>query len=78
MKFVTKPIVVEAEQWFAGKNLRGIFPPTAFDYGPYVMSSYNTPIFLKDGDWVIAEPDGVHFHACSPEVFEANYEKVEP
>ena len=77
MKFVKRPLVVEAEQWFEGNAMPGVFPPTPFDYGPYVMSSYGTPVFLKDGDWVIAEPDGVHFHVCPPHVFEANYEKVE-
>lgn len=32
---------------------------------------------IVDGDWVIPEPDGIHFYPCKPDIFEKTYEPVE-
>ena len=31
-------------------------------------------VTLADGDWVIPEPDGIHFYPCKPEIFQKTYE----
>ena len=28
------------------------------------------------GDWIIPEPDGIHFYPCKPDIFQATYEPV--
>ena len=29
------------------------------------------------GDWIITEPDGVHYYPCKPDIFKQTYEPVE-
>jgi len=28
------------------------------------------------GDWIITEPDGIHFYPCQPDIFAATYDKL--
>jgi hypothetical protein len=86
MRYRKKPIIVEAEQWFPGKEVVGVtvaseggkspdgstWPPHAF-----VTTSSGLAVNLAPGDWVITEPDGRHHNRCNPEVFEATYEPVD-
>lgn len=45
--------------------------PTAF-----VTTIQGRNVEISPGEWVIAEPDGVHFYPCKADVFEATYEPV--
>jgi hypothetical protein len=86
MRFRKKPIIVEAEQWFPGKEVAGVtvaseggkspdgstWPPHAF-----VMTIHGQAANLAPGDWVITEPDGIHHYPHKPEFFEAHYEPVD-
>ncbi len=31
---------------------------------------------VKEGDWIIAEPDGSGFYPCNPDVFAVKYEPI--
>lgn len=31
---------------------------------------------IKEGDFIIPEPDGIHYYPCKPDIFEKTYEKV--
>lgn len=31
---------------------------------------------VRDGDWILPEPDGVHYYPVAEGIFEATYEKV--
>ena len=33
-------------------------------------------VVLADGDWVIPEPDGIHYYPCKPDVFANTYELI--
>lgn len=82
--------VVDAEQWFPGKDVPGVFfyqPPPArlhdrqggfseFPQNPYyAIRQGDGKIFRVDpGDWIIREPDGIHYYPCKPDVFAAKYE----
>lgn len=33
-----------------------------------------TPVTI--GDWIITEPDGIHFYPCKPDIFVDTYDKV--
>jgi len=43
----------------------------------FVETIHKQRIALVPGDWVIREPDGVHFYPCKPDIFEATYDKVQ-
>lgn len=83
------PTVVEAEQWFPGKDVPGVFMHTVAGIDAFtgddwkgehaaVLTIHGQVAFLQEGDFVIREPDGIHFYPCKAKVFENTYELVEP
>ena len=88
-KFRKKPVVIEAEQWFPGNQaigVRGDDPNMwcgCVTIGgpadkPHVHTIHgNQAVVVEPGDWIIAEPDGIHFYPCKPDIFEATYESLE-
>lgn len=82
MKYRKKPVIIEAEQYRTGDQFpRGVCNDACLDgnwRSPHVHTIHgNQSVLLEDGDWVIPEPDGVHFYPCKPDIFEATYEPVE-
>lgn len=92
-KYRKRPVVVEAEQWFPGKEVPGVFmyqPEDAviggkghgemrFSQGPFpaVTTAHGQVTRVVAGDWIIAEPDGRGYYPCKPDIFAATYEPVE-
>jgi len=90
-KFRKRPVVVEAVQWFPGILHSGVQVELEHDSPSRVPGevafripamAYVTPIhrqktWLTPGDWILPEPDGIHFYPCKPDIFEATYEPVE-
>lgn len=75
-KYRKKPIVIEAEQFTGnGSDPAGVWR-RAEDSSPYVVTIHDQRSYLSPGDWVLPEPDGVHFYPCKPDIFEATYEPV--
>jgi hypothetical protein len=84
-RYRRRPLIVEAEQWSPGKEVPGVrgTGPSP-DPGCFIGGRCNRPhvhtvhkgqtVTLEPGDWVIAEPDGLHYYPCKPDVFEATYE----
>ena len=76
-KFRKKPVVVEATQWMGENEIHGVFiDPSTVPVKYYVVTIHDQRAYLKDGDWVITEPDGIHHYPCKPDIFEATYEPV--
>lgn len=75
-KYRKRPVVVEAEQWFPGKEVNGVNKPEDELPGYYVKTAHMQIVFLEPGDWVIAEPDGRGFYPCKDDIFRATYEPV--
>lgn len=88
-KFQKKPVVVEAEQWFEHKGLnqpgvhRVLTAPSLNNgwggdsyYRYYVITIHGEEATIQDGDWIIREPDGIHFYPCKPDIFEATYTAI--
>lgn len=79
MKFQKNPIVIEAERYNVGvvPLPKGVCNSQLFLCplkAPHVHTMHdNQSVILKDGDWIIPEPDGVHFYPCDAEVFEKTY-----
>lgn len=81
MKFRKKPVVIEAEQYRDSMRVNDTLPvgvyivPTANGDKPAVHTIHNgQTVVIEDGDWIIPEPDGVHFYPCKPDIFAATYE----
>ena len=78
-KFRKKPVVVEAQQWFPGKEVPGVTVPDSYlgVARPFVVTIHGQKAYLDPGDWIIPEPDGEHFYPCKPDIFEQTYEPVD-
>jgi len=84
MKFVKKPIQIEAVQFdlnnlFAAANFVGenIIKPTFEDGEPGLVINTNTgPATVRLNDWIIKGVEG-EFYPCPESVFEATYDKVD-
>lgn len=89
-KYRKKPVVVEAEQWFPGKNVEGVIPLSEAPLvNPILIKETGYPVeqlgyihtleggyIVSPGDWIITGVKGEKY-ACKPDVFEKTYEKVE-
>lgn len=82
-KYRKKPVIVEATQWFPDKKVEGVkdSDPDCYIggccYGPHVHTIHNNaPVKIEPGDWIITEPDGIHYYPCKPDIFANNYEEV--
>ena len=80
-KFRKKPIIVEAEQFFYGKlPINGVFYPRILPDGStyqgdaWVVTIHDQRVYLSDGDWILPEPDGIHFYPVKDDIFQATYE----
>lgn len=75
--FRRKPTTISAVQ-FTGVPAED--PPGVFrrpeDSAPYVVTIHDQPCFLSAGDWIVPEPDGVHYYPIKDEVFRKSYEEV--
>jgi hypothetical protein len=80
-----KPVIVEAEQWFPGKDVPGVWGLPGQDMCPcyeiggdhnlpHVMTANEQRMDVVPGDWIIREPDGRGYYPCKPDIFAANYE----
>lgn len=78
MKFRKKPIVIDAVQWYPGKEIEGVrfndYPTPALPAGPYVMT-LEGPLHVSPGDWIITGVNGEKY-PCKPDVFAASYDPV--
>lgn len=89
-KFRSKPRTIIANQFHADKahDVEGVCrggPSCSLardtditTLKPHVHTMHDgQPVLLKDGDWVVPEPDGVHYYPIDDVVIRANYEPVE-
>lgn len=79
MKFRKKPIVIEAEQWFPGKQIEGVFTKLKnlnidMEVEPYI-DTLEGRMRVSEGDWIITGVNGEKY-PCKPDIFEKTYEEV--
>ena len=83
-RYMKKPKVIEAEQYESyGVLVRGMCNSqsclTSGNNQPHVHTIHaGQTVNLVEGDWVIPEPDGVHFYPCKPDIFDMDYEEYLP
>jgi hypothetical protein len=69
----SRPTLIDAEQWFPNKQIEGVKLDNS---GHYVVTIHDQKVYLSEGDYVIKEPDGIHYYPCKPDIFEKKYELV--
>ena len=78
MKYRKKPVVIEAEQWFPGKPMPGVYfrvdDDTASMSSGYINTLEGT-MRVSAGDWVITGVAGEKY-PCKPDIFAKTYEPV--
>lgn len=84
-KFVKIPVEIEAKQWTLspGDAFKcDEWPMVKFDHGTgqcYLETIHaGQRVNLEKGDWILPEPDGVHFYPCKPDIFAATYRPSAP
>ena len=77
MKFRKKPIIIEAEQWFPGKEIDGVILTTDIDITePYpIIQTLEGEMWVREGDWIITGINGERY-PCKPDIFEKTYEPI--
>jgi len=79
VKFRKKPVAIDAEQWFPGKQVDGVvqigFSEITGEpvYGVHTLEGV---IACATGDWIITGVNGEKY-PCKPDIFEKTYEPVE-
>ncbi len=77
-KFRKKPLEIEAVQ-FDGHPSND--PPGVFrrpeDNTPYVVTIHDQRCYLAPGDWIVPEPDGVHYYPIKADIFARSYESAD-
>jgi hypothetical protein len=71
--FQKRPIVIDARQ-FKGGPMPGVY----FDDSSqaHVVTIHGQECRVVPGDWIVPEPDGVHFYPVKADVFAATYDAV--
>lgn len=79
-KWVRRPeayvVPFEANRYERATSL----PPGVFrgpDGLPYVTTIQGRNVVVSVGEWVIQEPDGIHYYPCSDEIFRQRYQLAE-
>ena len=77
-KFRKKPIIIEAEQWFPGQDIKGVVRNPCFSAPSqqYCVQTLEGPLNVHSGDWIITGVKGEKY-PCKPDIFEQTYELVE-
>lgn len=73
-KFQSKPIVIEANKFNFNDTIPGV--QWTEDSEPFVTTIHGNMCYLEDGDWVVQEPDGIHYYPVKPDIFEKRYEPL--
>ena len=63
---------IEAEQYLA--NQRPVSVCVDIEGQAYVVDIRNQQIKVWPGDWIVLEPDGVHYRAIADNIFRRLYE----
>lgn len=83
MKYRKKPAIIEAVQYTEyGKLVKGMCDSkscyVSSNIEPHVHTIHDNQIVLLEvGDFIIPEPDGIHFYPCKPDIFRKTYKAVE-
>lgn len=77
-----KPILFDGVAYPVGLQLGSakLYPPGRHicSWRGTVINRYNQRPGVVIGDWIISEPDGIHFYPLKPDIFANTYERAYP
>lgn len=76
MKFRKKPLVIEAEQWFWGKEVEGVHWGFDRNGRHAYINTLEGEMKVSEGDWIITGIAGEKY-PCKPDIFNKTYERVD-
>lgn len=87
MKYRRKPVIIEAEQWYPGKDIAGVIPISAGVSSTETADGSAWPAYatiktaegyvtVSPGDWIVTDAAGQP-SLCKSDVFDATYEALE-
>ena len=82
MRYRKRPVIIEAEQWFPGKYVEGVWEVIYEEDGARIsgqfawISTLEGELKVSPGDWIITGVKGEKY-PCKPDIFEQTYELVE-
>ena len=79
-KYRTIVTDIEADQWFPGKLLDGVYNESDSSNEKiryFVVTIHQQKVYLEPGDWVIIELDGKHYYPIKDFIFKKRYKLVE-
>lgn len=71
-KFRKKPVVIEAVQWFPGKEITGVDVANPGD-DQAEIETLEGIMRVSPGDWIITGVKGERY-PCKPDIFAATYD----
>lgn len=76
-RYRKKPVVVEAEQWFEGRQIEGVTHGLVdFGTAAFYVETLEGRMVVRPGDWIITEATGERY-PCRDSIFRATYEPVD-
>lgn len=73
-RYRTKPKEKVAEQWQPGKTIPGVH----YKRGrAFVITIHGQETLIAPGDFIVQEPDGIHYYPCKPDIWLAGHELIE-
>lgn len=88
-KFRKKPVIIEAHRWTEPRKWAENYPckdpRPEFNKSVTWVDSGHAEVYtihagqsvrIEHGDYIIPEPDGIHYYPCKPDIFNASYERV--
>ncbi len=72
-RFRKIPVYIEAVQFDGVNEPNGVWRREE-DLTPYVITIHGQRCYIQVGDWIVPEPDGIHFYPVKPDIFAATYE----
>lgn len=77
-RYRSRPAEITAEQ-FHGRDIPDPVGVCRCDdgFGPHVHTIHGGQVAeLTHGDYVVAEPDGIHYYPVKPDIFEKRWELI--
>lgn len=76
MRYLSIPTEIEATQYtHPGCHCPGVQyePVSEMTSRPFVETIQQQKVYIKPGEFVVKEPDGIHYYPIAPEVFFKKY-----
>jgi len=77
-KFIRKPVIVEANQYQGESDIMGVCSDPRCGMMVHHVHTIHKgqQCSIEKGDWILPEPDGIHFYPVKDKIFRDAYEPL--